>query len=369
MRPSAEIARADVLAQLEALRAEIQGAIERVLASGRYILGPEVEAFEADFAAYCGTAHCVTTASGTDALHLAGRACGLGPGDDVLTVSHTMPATAFAMQLCGATPVLVDVDPITYTMDPQRAAEQVTPATRAIVPVHLYGQCADMDAIGRLAEERGLWVIEDAAQAHGATFRGRRAGALGHVGCFSFYPTKNLGGYGDGGAVVTDDPELAERVRLLRDHGRAADGRHVAVAGNSRLDELQAAVLRVKLRHLDRWNFARRRLAAAYGEALRGLPLTLPHADERGEHVFHLYVVRSPERDALRAHLAAGGVGSGIHYSPPVHLQPAYEAAAPGGDLAVTEACADEVLSLPMYPELTDEDLARVAARISDFAA
>ena len=363
------IARADVRVQYESLRDEIGEAIGRVLDSGRYVLGPEVEAFEAEFAEYCGARHCVTTASGTDALELAGRACGVGPGDEVVTVSLTMAATAFALRRTGATVRFADVDAATYTMDPRGAAEVSGAGIRALLPVHLYGQCAAMEDLERLAQEHGAWLIEDVAQAHGARFRGRRAGTLGHIGCFSFYPTKNLGGYGDGGAVVTDDASLAERVRMLRDHGRGADGRHVTVAGNSRLDELQAAVLRVKLRHLDGWNDARRRLASVYAERLAGLPLTLPHAHPRGEHAYHLYVVRTPRRDELRAHLKGAGVETGIHYAPPVHLHPAWEDAAPPGGLAATEECARTVLSLPMYPELSETDAGRVADCIHEFFA
>ena len=363
------IPRADVRAQHQSLRAEIGEAITRVLDSGRYILGPEVEAFEAEFAAYCGARHCIATASGTDALELAGRACGLGAGDEVVSVALTMAATAFAMRRTGATVRFVDVDPVSCTMDPQRAREAVGPRTRALVPVHLYGRCAAMEDLATLAEEARAWLIEDAAQAHGARLGGRRAGALGHVGCFSFYPTKNLGGYGDGGAVVTDDDDLAERVRMLRDHGRGADGLHVTVAGNSRLDELQAAVLRVKLRHLDAWNDARRRLADLYAARLDGLPLTLPEAHAGEAHVHHLYVVRTPRRDGLRAHLAGAGIETAIHYPTPVHLQPAYDDGVSPPGLPATEACSREVLSLPMYPELSEADVARVTDCIREFFA
>jgi dTDP-4-amino-4,6-dideoxygalactose transaminase len=367
MSRTAGILRADVLAQREQVAHEIDVAIQRVLSSGTYILGPELEAFEVEFAAYCGVAHCVGTASGTDALRLAATASGIGPGQEVITVSHTMAASVFALELAGATPVLVDIDPATYTIDPARVSEVVRPATRALLPVHLYGQCADMAPLLELAERHGLVVLEDAAQAHGATYAGRRAGALGTVGCFSFYPTKNLGAYGDAGAIVTDDAELAARVRLLRNHGKTDTGAHVAVAGNSRLDEVQAAILRVKLAHLDDWNAARRRHAVAYAEQLAGLPVTLPHADARGEHVFHLYVLRTRERDRLRAHLEANGVETGIHYPRPVHLEPAYPGDGADGALGVTEACAGEILSLPMYPELSDAAVERVSALVHDF--
>jgi dTDP-4-amino-4,6-dideoxygalactose transaminase len=363
------IPRADVHAQRAALRGELDAAIERVMDSGRFILGREVEAFEAEFAAYCGSDHCVGVASGTDALRLALTACGVGPGDEVITVSHTAPATAFAIELTGATPVLVDVDAATYTMDPERAAEAIGPRTRALVPVHLYGQCADLTALQRLAAEHGLWLVEDAAQAHGARWGEARAGATGQAGCFSFYPTKNLGAYGDGGAVVTRDAELAAKLRLLRDYGRTDGDRHAMVAGNSRLDELQAAILRVKLAHLDEGNAARRRLAAGYAERLADVPLRLPVADARGEHVYHLYVAATPSRDALRADLGANGVGTGIHYPVPVHRQPAYDGRQLRFGLGVTERSAAEVLSLPMYPELSEPDAARVADLVRGFFA
>jgi dTDP-4-amino-4,6-dideoxygalactose transaminase len=361
------IPRADLGAQREALADDLSRAIEHVLSSGRFILGPEVEAFEAEFAAFCDAAHCVATGSGTDALRFALGACDLGPDDEVVTVSHTAPATAFAVELSGATPVFVDIEPDTYTMDSGRAADAIGPSTRALLPVHLYGQCADMAPLSRLAEEHGLWLIEDAAQAHGATYAGRRAGTLGHLACFSFYPTKNLGACGDGGAVVTDDPELARRIRLMRNYGRTEENRHVMVAGNSRLDELQAAILRVKLAHLEDWNASRGRHAEAYSERMGGLPLVLPVADERGEHVYHLYVVRTPLRDALRAHLEAHGVGTGIHFPVPVHRQPAYAGRTTRADLTVTDTCAAEVLSLPMYPELHDSDVEHVAGLVHRF--
>jgi dTDP-4-amino-4,6-dideoxygalactose transaminase len=361
------IPRADLLAQRDAIATQLDAAIARVMSSGRYILGPEVEAFEGEFAAYCEAAHCVGVGSGTDAIRLALMACGIGPGDEVVTVSHTAPATAFAVELTGATPVFVDIDPDTYTIDPARAAEAIGPHTRALLPVHLYGRCADMAALERLAQQHGLWLIEDAAQAHGARHGGRRAGTIGQLGCFSFYPTKNLGGYGDGGAVVTGDPELARGLRLLRDYGRTGENRHELIAGNSRLDELQAAMLRVKLEHLDEWNAARRRHADTYARWLGDLPLRLPGPDADGEHVHHLYVVRTDRRDELQALLREHGVGTGVHFPVPIHRQPAYGDRRQRHDLSATEACADEILSLPMYPELTDSDAERVAALIRGF--
>ena len=362
-----EIPRVDLTAQWESLRPELDLAIERVLANGHYILGPEVEAFEAEFAAYCGAASCVATGSGTDALRLALIAYGIGPGEEVVTVSHTAVPTVAAVRSAGATPVLVDVDPYTYTMDPDRAASAVRAATRALLPVHLYGQCADMDPLRRLAERHGLRLVEDACQAHGATCRGVRAGSIGDAGCFSFYPTKNLGAYGDGGAVVTDDERLAERVRTLRNHGLTHDYVHESAAGNSRLDELQAAILRVKLAHLDDWNERRRVLAAAYAELLRDLPLALPRVADWGEHVFHLYVIRSPQRDELLSHLRENGVGAGIHYPIPAHRQPAFSDLPSGSSLAETDRATAELLSLPMYPELREDDLAHVAELIRAF--
>jgi dTDP-4-amino-4,6-dideoxygalactose transaminase len=361
------IPRADLAAQREAIADELSDAVERVLASGRYILGPEVEAFESEFAAYCGVAHCVSTASGTDALRLAAEACGIAPGDEVVTVSHTAPATVFALELAGATPVLVDIDEATYTMNPDRAAEAIGPKTRALMPVHLYGQCADMEPLLRLAEDHGLRVIEDACQAHGATYDGRRAGSIGDVGCFSFYPTKNLGGYGDGGAVVTDDGALAERLRLLRDYGRTEENRHEIVAGNSRLDELHAAILRVKLARLDEWNGLRGRHAQTYADSMACLPLGLPAVPDRNGHVFHLYVVRTSKRDALAKHLGTNGVGTGVHFPVPVHRQPAHHDHAQRFELPVTEACCEQILSLPMYPELLDSAAERVTELVRTF--
>jgi dTDP-4-amino-4,6-dideoxygalactose transaminase len=368
MRAAAvEIPRVDLLAQAAALRDELSAATERVLASGHYILGPEVEAFEAEFADYCGVSHCVATGSGTEALQLTLAACGVGAGDEVVTVSHTAVPTVFAAQSGGALPVLVDVDPRTFTIDPSAAAAAIGPATRALVPVHLYGQCADMDPLERLAEEHGLELVEDACQAHGATYRERRAGSLGRAGCFSFYPTKNLGGYGDGGAVCTDDGELAEQLRLLRNHGVTRDYIHVVPAGNSRLDELQAAILRVKLAHLDEWNSSRRLLADVYAEELADTPVTLPLAASWGEHAYHLYVIRTPQRDELRRHLREHGVDAGVHYPVPAHLQTAFADLPARMDLPVTEAVAGEILSLPMYPELREDQAARVARHVRDF--
>ncbi len=350
------------------LHAEIDAAVARVLAGGWYILGPEVSAFEAEFAAYLGASHAVGVASGTDAVLLALRALGVGPGDEVITVAHTAVATVAAIALCGATPRFVDIDPATYTLDPGRLEAAITPRTRAVVPVHLYGAPADMPPILAIARAHGLLVVEDCAQAHGATTGGRRVGTLGDAAAFSFYPTKNLGALGDGGAVVTDRPEVAERLRLLRQYGWRE--RYVSdVEGvNSRLDELQAAILRVRLRHLDAENAARRRLAARYDAALAGLPLGLPSARPDERAVYHLYVVAADKRDALAAHLAAQGIGTGVHYPVPIHRQPAYAHHGYGsGSLPATEAAAARVLSLPMYPDLPEAAVDQVAAAVRSY--
>ncbi len=358
----------DLKAAYRRLQAEIDAATARVLAGGWYILGPEVSAFEAEFAAYLGVEHAVGVASGTDAVLLALRALGVGPGDEVITVAHTAVATVAAIELAGATPRFVDIDPVTYTLDPARLAAAVTSRTRAIIPVHLYGAPADVDAVLTVARAHHLLVIEDCAQAHGARYRGQRVGTLGDAAAFSFYPTKNLGALGDGGAVATNRPEVAERLRLLRQYGWRE--RYVSdVAGyNSRLDELQAAILRVRLRHLDAENAARRRLAARYDAALAGLPITLSAARPDDTPVYHLYVIRSAARGALAAYLNARGIGTGVHYPVAVHCQPAYAHLGYGpGRLPVTEAAAAEVLSLPMYPDLTEGAVDEVAGVIREY--
>lgn len=359
---------ANPLAQYLAHRAEVDEAIGRVLAGGRYILGPEVEAFEAEFAAYVGVRFGVGVASGTDALVLALRAAGVGPGDEVVTVSHTAVATVAAIELAGARPVLVDIEPDYYTLDPARLERAIGPRTRAVVPVHLYGQPAELGPILEVARRYGLRVVEDCAQAHGAVYRGRRVGAWGDLGAFSFYPTKNLGGLGDGGMVVTDDPELAGRLRLLREYGWAERYVSSLPGFNSRLDELQAAVLRVKLRHLEADNRRRAEIAARYDAGLAGTAVRPPKVRPGATHVYHLYVVRSWRREELRAFLAMRGVGTAVHYPVPVHLQPAYRGRVRvAGSLAETERAAREVLSLPIYPELTDREVATVIESIRAF--
>ncbi len=356
----------DLKAQYRSIRQEVEAAIGEVLESARYVGGPQVEAFESEFAEYCGVRFAVGVGNGTEALHLALVACGVQAGDEVITAANTFTATAEAIVQAGARPVFVDVDE-TYTLDVEEVALAITPRTRAIVPVHLYGQPADMHPLMALAQRHGVTVIEDAAQAHGARYDGRRVGSLGHMACFSFYPAKNLGAYGDGGAVVTDNPDWAGRVRRLADHGRSGYYAHAEVGFNSRLDALQAAILRVKLRHLDAWNEARREVARAYEGLLGSSGLVLPATRPGREHVYHLYVVRCPvgsadERDRLRRDLEDAGVHTGLHYPLPLHLQPAYRSLGYGrGTFARSEAWADQLLSLPMYAELTREQIARVA--------
>jgi dTDP-3-amino-3,4,6-trideoxy-alpha-D-glucose transaminase len=368
MRRPRTIPAQDLLLQYRAVREEIDAAIARVLRRGIYILDEEVAAFEGEFAAYCGSTHAVAVGSGTDALHLALRAYGIGPGDEVITVAHTSVATVAAVRMAGARPVLVDIEARYYTMDPERLEGAITSHTRAIVPVHLYGCPADLGPILAVARRRGLIVVEDCAQAHGAVYRGRRVGTWGDAGIFSFYPTKNLGAYGDAGAVVCSDSAIIGRIRLLRQYGWS-NGRVSAVEGfNSRMDELQAAVLRVKLRHLAKWNKQRRDLAALYTRLLKDSGLILPVEPDFGMHVFHLYVVRHPRRDVLKSFLEEHGVRALIHYPLPIHLQPAYrDLDYPSGSLPGTERAAREVLSLPLYPGMPKTHIQRITESISLF--
>jgi dTDP-4-amino-4,6-dideoxygalactose transaminase len=362
---SVSIPAVDLAGQYRALRTEIDAAVNRVLAGGWYILGEETRAFEAEFAAYVGAEHGVGVASGTDALILALRAVGVGAGDEVITVSHTAVATVAAVEQAGARPVLVDIDPATFTIDPAQVEAAISSRTRAIVPVHLYGHPADMDPILAVARQHDLAVVEDCAQAHGARYRGRPVGSLGDVAAFSFYPTKNLGAAGDGGMVVTNRADVAEQLRLLRQYGWARRYVSQVKGSNSRLDELQAAILRVKLRHLDEWNERRRELAARYAALLRETDLVLPRAVGDVTHVYHLYVVRAQERDALLAHLHERGIGAQVHYPVPVHLQPAYADLGLGpGSLPETERVAAEVLSLPLYPEISEAAIGYVSETI-----
>lgn len=355
----------DLRAEYEEIQGDIHAAVSRVLGSGSFILGREAEALEAEVAAYCGCRHGVAVASGTDALHLALRAAGIGPGDEVILPAFTFIATAEAVSYLGATPVFCDIEPRTFIMDPKRAEEAISPRTRALLPVHLYGLVADLDALGALAARHGLTLIEDAAQAIGAERGGRRAGSAGLAGCLSFYPTKNLGAYGDGGMLVTKDAALAARVRRLRNHGAEGRYQHEEIGYNSRLDELQAAVLRVKLRHLDRWTERRRQIAAAYTANLAGTPLAPPAEPAGCRHVYHQYTVRVPERDRLHEALNAAGIGSMIYYPVPLHRQRAYAALRIGeGSLPESERAAREVLSLPCYPQLTDAQVTAVSAAV-----
>ena len=363
----------DLQAQYKQIKSEVDAAMARVIDDAAFVLGREVEAFEAAFAEYVGARFCVGVNSGTAAIQLAVTACGVGAGDEVIVPANTFFATAEAVSTAGATPVFVDADPISYTIDVNRIEAAITERTRAIIPVHLYGQAADLDAIYEIAARHNLAVIEDAAQAHGALYKGRRVGARGRANCFSFYPGKNLGAYGEGGAVVTDDAEVARRVRLLRDHGSEQKYRHDIIGYNFRLEGLQGAVLNVKLKYLDNWNELRRQHAARYGELLAaaqtsGAALALPQELSYARHIYHLYVVQTDERDELQKHLAAAGVQTGIHYPVPVHLQPAYRSLDKrAGDFPEAERQAARVLSLPMFPELTDEQIAHVAESVRAF--
>lgn len=366
----APVQQADPRAGYRAHRAEIDAALARMLEGGRYILGPEVEAFEQEFAAYIGTRHGIGAASGTEALVLALKALDLGPDDYVATVSHTAVATVAAIELAGSKPLLIDIDPATYTIDPAKLATALAKPPghiAAVIPVHLYGLGADMNAIGALAKQHGLRIIEDCAQSHGAWLDGRRLGSIGDLAAFSFYPTKNLGGIGDGGAVLTHDSTLASRLKELREYGWRRRYISDRIGMNSRLDEMQAAILRVKLRHLDGDNARRQAIAGIYDYGLRwcegiGLPARRPG----GTHVFHQYVLRCRDRDALQATLKARGIGTNIHYPVPVHLQPAYQdrVAIGAGGLGESERAAREVLSLPMFPELGEDQAARVVAAL-----
>lgn len=356
----------DLKAQYEAIKPEIDSAIQRVVDSTEFILGNEVAAFEQEFASFCQATHAVGISSGTDALHLALHACNVRSGDEVITTPFTFTATAEAISMCGAKPVFVDIDPHTFNIDPNRIEHALTSRTKAIVPVHLYGQVAPMSAICDIAQRHGLLVIEDAAQAHGATLNGKAAGQFGQAAAFSFYPGKNLGAYGDAGAVVTNDKALAERVRMFRDHGRTGKYEHHLVGFGARLDSLQAAILRSKLNHLTEWNEARRRRATYYHQRLKGHPHILtPFLSTSAEHVYHLFVIRIPDRDRVLAGLKACEIGAGVHYPIPLHIQPAYASLGYHlGDLPVSEQAAREVLSLPLYPEMTDEQADRVLASL-----
>src|SRR5678815_4756160 len=355
----------DLPAQYRALKPEIDAAVAKVFENAQFILGPAVAAFEKDFAAFCGTREAIGVNSGTSALHLALLAAGVGPGDEVITVPYTFVATVSAIEYAGAKPVLVDVEPDYWTMDPAKLESAITPRTKAIMPVHLYGQPADMDPILAIAEKHGIPVIEDACQSHGSEYHGRRCGSMGRLGCFSFYPGKNLGAYGEGGAVVTNDPTLATTVRLLRAWGEETRYEHKYRGFNYRMDGIQGAVLGVKLKHLESWTEARRAHAKTYARALAETQVVPPIERQGVRHVYHVYVVRSSDRDGLRARLTDAGVQTGVHYPIPVHLQPAYRNLGYGtGDFPVAEAIAREILSLPMFPEMTDAQIEEVGSVI-----
>jgi dTDP-4-amino-4,6-dideoxygalactose transaminase len=362
---------ASPLADYRMHRQPIQDAINRVLESGTYILGEEVASFERAFADYCGGGHAIGVGSGTDALILALRALGLGSGDEVITVSHTALATIAAILAVGATPVLVDVDETFMTLDPAAIEGATTSRSKAVIAVHLYGQAADLDAVMQTTLQRGLWLIEDCAQAAGGGHRGRRLGSVGDIGCFSFYPTKNLGAIGDGGMILTRDAKLAERARRLRQYGWN-DARETSEAGlNSRLDPVQAAILNAKLPHLDAHNSRRAEIAALYNKLLAGLSLCFPTQRPDSSHAYHLYVLRCQERDKLRAHLAADHIGTAVHYPTPVHRQPGYteHVVVPARGLPVTEELAGRIISLPIYPALSNDEIERVARSIRRFYA
>jgi len=367
----------DLIRQYRSLKEEIDVAIRRVLRSGRFILGEEVEAFEREIAGYLGVKHAIGVASGTDALLLSLKALGIGPGDKVIVPSFTFFATAGAVVNVGAEPVFVDIEPRTYNLDPGHLREllrdgRLAEGVRAIIPVHLYGQMAEIDEITEIAKEQELYVIEDAAQAIGAEYKGRKAGTIGHLGIFSFFPTKNLGAYGDGGLVVTNDDELADKVRLLRVHGARPKYYHRLVGTNSRLDALQAAILRVKLEHLDGWTRARRAIAGMYDEQLQGLEgLDPPYRAPDRTHIFHQYTIRvaGSGRDALQRHLEGQGIATAVYYPLPLHLQECFRHLGyDEGELPESERASREVLSLPMFPELTPEEVQYVTAQVRAWA-
>jgi dTDP-4-amino-4,6-dideoxygalactose transaminase len=354
---------ADLAGQYRALKPEIDAAIEQVLIDARFVLGPAVEAFERDFAAYCDVPHAVAVNSGTSALHVALLAVGVKPGDDVVTVPFTFAATVAAIEYTGARPVLVDIDPDFYTMDPASLERAVTPRTRAIVPVHLFGQPADMDAILDIARRHRIPVIEDAAQAHGAAYRGRRAGSMGDIGCFSFYPAKNLGAFGEGGAAVTASPAHAETMRMLRSWGEKRRYEHLIRGFNYRMDGIQGAVLGVKLKYLERWTEKRIAHAHRYTRLLSGTPIPPPRERDGVRHVYQAYSVRVPQRDAWRTYMAYREIQTAIHYPVPVHLQPAYrDLGYREGSYPVSESVARDILALPLFPEMTTDQVDTVAA-------
>lgn len=365
---SEPIAYLDLPAQMRPLRKEIDAAIARTLDQCSFCLGPDVAQFEKDFARYCGAQHCVAVNSGTSALHIALLLLNIKPGDEVITTPFTFVATSWAISYVGAKPVYVDIDDATFNLDPKLVEKAITPRTRAILPVHLYGHPVDLDPLLGIARKHNLPLVEDAAQAHGATYKGKVVGTFGVCSCFSFYPGKNLGAYGEGGALVTNDAALAARARALREHGSTVRYYHDEVGFNYRMEGIQGAVLGVKLKHLESWTRERRRVGRRYTELLAGTPLKLPREAAVAESAFHLYVVRHPRRDDLKKHLEANRIGCALHYPLPLHLQKCYASLGhKAGDFPISERAATECLSLPIYPELTDAQIQRVASVVSDF--
>jgi dTDP-4-amino-4,6-dideoxygalactose transaminase len=363
-----EIPVIDLAAQYRSIEPELNSAVSRVLSRGNFILGEEVTSFEREFSAYCGLTFGIGVATGTDALFLALRACEIGPGHEVITSAHTAVGTVTAIEMTGARPVLADVDLQTYTLDPKDMEKKITSRTRAVIPVHLYGCPAELAPICEIAAGRNLFVVEDCAQAHGASYKHKKVGSWGQLSAFSFYPTKNLGAFGDAGMVLTDNPELAERLLMLRQYGWKRRYISEIKGVNSRLDDIQAAILRVKLKHLDVWNRRRQVLSGIYNELLADFELDLPTLPPYAEHVYHQYVIRSNRRDQLRAFLSGRSIHTAIHYPVPIHLQPAFKNLGYGvGDFPVTERLSDQVLSLPMYPEMTDGSAEAICQAIREF--
>lgn len=357
----------DLGEQHKGITDELRQVFMRVLERSSFILGPEVHQFEENFATYLDVPYCIAVNSGTAALHLVLLALGIGPGDEVITVPNTFIATAEAISAVGATPVFVDVDPVSYTMNPAAVEKAITSKTKAILPVHLYGQTADLDPLLATAKRHNIALVEDACQAHGATYKGKKAGTLGIAGCFSFYPGKNLGALGEGGAVVTHDPALAEQIKMLRDHGSVRKYEHRVPGFNFRLEGLQGGFLAVKLNHLDKWNEHRIRAAKKYGELLADAELILPQEMPYGKHVFHLYVIQSDCRDALRERLSAAGIETGLHYPIPLHLQEAYSyLGLKAKSFPVSEQLSQQIVSLPMHPGITDEQIEYVASVLKE---
>lgn len=358
----------DLKRQYASIKPEIDAAIKAVVEAQQFVMGPRTEQFEKEFAQYCGTRHAIGVNSGTSALHIALLAIGAGPGDEVITCPNSFFATAEAITAAGAKPVFADVNPESLCMDADELQKKITGKTKAVIPVHLYGQCADMGPIAEIAEEKGIRVIEDACQAHGAEYKGKKAGSFGTISCFSFYPGKNLGAYGEGGMCVTNDSGIDEKLRLLRSHGENPKHRHRIPGFNFRLEELQSAVLTVKLKHLDGWNDKRRKNAALYNKALSGANAKLPKEMEYGKHIYHVYAIRSARRNELAERLKQKGIATGIHYPTPIHLQEAYASlGCKPGSVPNCEKAAGELLSLPMFPELTAEEIEYVSNAINDF--